>query len=103
MGIEDLAARLDDLTQNWEALTLLILKGLQAVPILSRVLLDPSSSIPEPRCLTPLSPLGVGGEYGVDFEPTLPCEGRGRVVDGLGNGLGNGRMWSPPRPGADGH
>ena len=58
MGIEDLAARLDDLTRNREALALLILKGPQAVPILSRVLLGPPSSIPEPCRMTPLSPLG---------------------------------------------
>jgi hypothetical protein len=49
--------------------------------------------------LAPLSPLGVVSGDGVDFESTLLRDGSGRVVDGLGND----RMWSIPRLGADGH
>jgi len=65
MGIEDLAARLDDLTRNQEALALLILKGQQAVPVLSRVLLGPPSSIPEPRCLAAEALGAIGGDEAV--------------------------------------
>ena len=65
MGIEDLAAGLDDLTRNREALALLILKGPQAVPVLSKVLLGPPSPIPEPRCLAAEGLGAIGGEAAV--------------------------------------
>jgi hypothetical protein len=51
MGIEDLAAGLDDLARNREALALLILHGERAVPVLAEVLLGPPSSIPDARRL----------------------------------------------------
>lgn len=51
MGIEDLAAGLDDLSRNREALSLLILQGQRAVPALAEALLRSPSPIPEPRCL----------------------------------------------------
>jgi len=65
MGIEDLAAGLEDLTRNREALALLILKGPQAVPVLSQVLLGPPSPIPEPRCLAAEGLGAIGGEAAV--------------------------------------
>jgi HEAT repeat protein len=65
MGIEDLAARLDDLSRNREALTLLVLQGERAVPVLSQVLLGSPSSIPEPRCLAAEGLGTIGGEQSV--------------------------------------
>ena len=65
MGIEDLAAGLDDLARNREALALLILHGEQAVPVLAEVLLGPPSSIPEARCLAAEGLGAVGGEAAV--------------------------------------
>ena len=63
--IEDLAARLGDLTRNREALALLILQGERAVPTLAGVLLGPPSSIPEPRCLAAEALGAIGGEEAV--------------------------------------
>jgi HEAT repeat protein len=65
MSLEDLAAGLDDLSRNREALTLLILQGERAVPVLSQVLLGPPSSIPEPRCLAAEGLGTIGGEQAV--------------------------------------
>ncbi len=65
MGIEDLAARLDDLSRNREALTLLVLQGERAVPFLAEVLLGPPSSIPESRCLAAEGLGAIGGEAAV--------------------------------------
>lgn len=61
VGIEDLAAGLDDLSRNREALVLLILQGERAVPVLAEVLLGPPSSIPEPRCLAAEGLGAIGG------------------------------------------
>jgi HEAT repeat protein len=65
MGLEDLAGRLDDLSHNREALTLLILQGERAVPVLAEVLLGPPSSIPDARCLAAEGLGAVGGEAAV--------------------------------------
>jgi len=61
MSLEDLAAGLDDLSRNREALVLLILQGERAVPVLAEVLLGPPSSIPEPRCLAAEGLGAIGG------------------------------------------
>jgi HEAT repeat protein len=65
MSLEDLAAGLDDLSRNREALALLILQGQRAVPVLAEVLLGPPSSIPEPRCLAAEGLGAIGGEAAV--------------------------------------
>lgn len=65
MSLENLAAGLDDLSRNREALALLILQGERAVPVLAEVLLGPPSPIPDARCLA-AEGLGVlGGEAAV--------------------------------------
>jgi HEAT repeat protein len=61
MSLEDLAAGLDDLSRNREALALLILQGERAVPVLAQVLLGPPSSISEPRCLAAEGLGAIGG------------------------------------------
>lgn len=65
MKVERLAAGLDDLTRNREALALLILKGPEAVPVLAQLLLGPPSPIPEPRCLAAEGLGAIGGEAAV--------------------------------------
>jgi HEAT repeat protein len=65
MSLRDLAAGLDDLSRNREALTLLVLQGERAVPFLAEVLLGPPSSIPEPRCLAAEGLGAIGGEAAV--------------------------------------
>lgn len=65
MGIEDLAARLDDLSRNREALTLLVLQGERAIPVLCEVLLGPPSPIPDARCLAAEGLGAIGGEAAV--------------------------------------
>lgn len=65
MGIEDLAAGLDDLSRNREALSLLILQGERAVPVLAEVLLGSPSSIPDARCLAAEGLGAIGGEAAV--------------------------------------
>jgi len=65
MGIEDLAAGLDDLTRNREALTLLILQGERAVPVLAEVLLGPPSPTPDARCLAAEGLGAIGGKAAV--------------------------------------
>lgn len=62
MSLEDLAAGLDDLSRNREALTLLVLQGQRAVPVLAEVLLGPPSSIPDARCLAAEGPGAIQGE-----------------------------------------
>lgn len=62
MSLEDLAAGLDDLSRNREALTLLILQGERAVPVLAEVLLGPPASIPDARCLAAAGLGTIGGE-----------------------------------------
>ena len=65
MGIEDLAAGLDDLSRNREMLALLVLQGEQAAPILTEVLLGPPSSIPDARCLAAEGLGAIRGEAAV--------------------------------------
>jgi HEAT repeat protein len=65
MSLENLAAGLDDLSRNREALTLLILQGERAVPVLAQVLLGPPSSIPDARCLAAEGLGAIGGEAAV--------------------------------------
>jgi HEAT repeat protein len=65
MGIEDLAAGLDDLSRNREALVLLILQGERAVPVLAEVLMGPPSSIPGARCLAAEGLGAIGGEAAI--------------------------------------
>ena len=65
MGIEDLAAGLDDLSRNREALALLILQGERALPVLSEVILGPPSSIPDARCLAAEGLGTIGGQEAV--------------------------------------
>ncbi len=65
MRLENLAAGLDDLSRNREALALLILQGERAVPALARMLLGPPSSIPEARCLAAEGLGSIGGEAAV--------------------------------------
>ncbi|MFI5339521.1 MAG: HEAT repeat domain-containing protein, partial [Candidatus Methylomirabilales bacterium] len=65
MSLEDLAAGLDDLSRNREALALLILQGERAVPFLAEVLLGPPSSIPETRCLAAEGLGAIGGEAAI--------------------------------------
>jgi len=65
MSLEDLAAGLDDLSRNREALALLILQGQRAAPVLAEVLLGPPSSIPEPRCLAAEGLGAIGGAAAV--------------------------------------
>ncbi len=65
MSLRDLAAGLDDLSRNREALTLLVLQGERAVPFLAEVLLGPPSSIPEPRCFAAEGFGAIGGEQSV--------------------------------------
>jgi len=65
MSLQDLAAGLDDLSRNREALALLILQGERAVPVLAEVLLGPPSSIPETRCLAAEGLGVIGGEAAV--------------------------------------
>jgi HEAT repeat protein len=65
MSLESLAARLDDLSRNREALSLLILQGERAVPFLAEVLLGPPSSIPDARCLAAEGLGAIGGEAAV--------------------------------------
>ena len=62
MSLEDLAAGLDDLSRNREALTLLILQGERAVPFLAEGLLGPPSPIPDARCLAAEGLGAIGGE-----------------------------------------
>ena len=65
MSLEDLAAGLDDLSRNREALALLILQGERAVPFLAEVLLGPPSPIPDARCLAAEGLGAIGGEAAV--------------------------------------
>ncbi len=65
MGIEDLAAGLDDLSRNRETLALLVLQGQRAVPVLAGVLLGSPSSIPEPRSLAAEGLGAIGGDEAV--------------------------------------
>jgi len=65
VSLEDLAAGLDDLSRNREALALLVLQGERAVPVLAEVLLGPPSSIPEPRCLAAEGLGTIGGQAAV--------------------------------------
>lgn len=65
MSLEDLAAGLDDLSRNREALTLLILQGERAFPVLADVLLGPPSPIPDARCLAAEGLGAIGGEGAV--------------------------------------
>ncbi len=67
MSLEDLAAGLDDLSRNREALVLLILQGERAIPVLAEVLLGPPSSIPEPRCLAAEGLGAIGGGEAVSM------------------------------------
>ena len=62
MSLKDLAAGLDDLSRNREALTLLILQGERAIPFLAEVLLGPPSPIPDARCLAAEGLGAIGGE-----------------------------------------
>ena len=65
MSLKDLAARLDDLSRNREALSLLVLQGERAVPFLAEVLLGLPSSIPDARCLAAEGLGAIGGEGAV--------------------------------------
>jgi len=110
MSLEDLAAGLDDLSRNREALALLILQGQQAAPLLAEVLLGPPSSIPDARCLAAEALGAIGGEAAIsalirvlslhdlrslDAILRLAEEAvRNRAAEDLGN-LGNRRAWSP--------
>lgn len=65
MSLEELAAGLDDLSRNREALALLVLQGERAVPVLAQVLLGPPSSIPDARCLAAEGLGAIGGKGAV--------------------------------------
>jgi len=110
MSLEDLAAGLDDLSRNREALTLLILQGERAVPFLAEGLLGPPSPIPDARCLAAEGLGAIGGEAAMSaliraltlhdmrrLDPVLRLAEeavRNRAADQLGN-IGDRRAVEP--------